>query len=119
MARGGQSHASMTHVKALLSALGSMTKQRETLKAREHAVANRERMLVDDIRRALSGVGYRLVRLDETLATAPSRGTRRRRTRQDLKGPKCGRRFFFQMHVARHMNAMHRKPRGTGKVKAA
>lgn len=107
----------MTQVNALLSALGSMTKQRETLKAREHAVANRERKLADDIGRALSGVGYRLVRLDERPATSATRGTRRRRKRQDLKCPKCDRRFFFQMHLARHVSAMH--VRRTAKKTAA
>jgi hypothetical protein len=109
----------MTQVKTLLSALGRMTKLRQALNARAHALANQERELVGDIERALSDVGYRLVRLDEIQATSPARGIRRRRMRQDLKCPKCERRFFFQMHVARHINAMHRKPRDTQKVKAA
>lgn len=111
----------MTQVRALLSALGSMTKKREALKAREDHLADRERTLVDDIGRALSDTGYRLERVDEIQATALTpRGTRRRRMRQNLKCPKCERRFFFQMHVARHMNAIHRRKQGaTRKVKAA
>ena len=108
-----------TQVRALLSALGSMTKKREALKAREDHLAGRELKLVGDIGRALSDAGYRLERVDEIQATARTRGTGRRRMRQDLKCPKCERRFFFQMHVARHMNAMHRKPRDTQKAKAA
>jgi len=111
----------MTQVRALLSALGSMTKEREALKAREGQLADRERQLVVDIGRALSDAGYRLERVEaeSQVAALTPRGTRRRRKRQDLKCPKCGRRFFFQMHVARHMNAMHRKQRATQRVKAA
>ena len=108
----------MTQVGALLSALGSMTKKREALKARGDHLADRERKLVGDIGRALSDAGYRLERVDEIRANARTRPTGRRRKRQDLKCPKCERRFFFQMHVARHLNAMHRKRRGTQKVKA-
>jgi uncharacterized C2H2 Zn-finger protein len=96
-----------------------MTKEREALNARVNHLANRERTLVDDIGRALSDAGYRLERVDEIQGASPTRGTRGRRKRQDLKCPKCERRFFFQMHVARHMNAMHRKQRDTQKAKAA
>jgi uncharacterized C2H2 Zn-finger protein len=96
-----------------------MAKEREALKAKEDHLADRERKLVGYIGRALSDAGYRLERVDEIQATTLTRGTRRRRKRQDLKCPKCERRFFFQMHVARHMNAMHRKQRDTQKAKAA
>jgi uncharacterized C2H2 Zn-finger protein len=76
--------------------------------------------LLADIGRALSDAGYRLERVDEIQATSPTRRTERRRKRQDLKCPKCDRHFFFQMHVARHLNTIHRrKQRDTQKVKAA
>ena len=110
----------MPQVRALLSALGSIAKEREALKAREGHLAARERKLVGNIGRALSDAGYRLERVDEIQATSPARGTGRRRKRQDLKCPKCDRRFFFAMHVARHLNTIHRrKQRDTQKVKAA
>jgi uncharacterized C2H2 Zn-finger protein len=110
----------MTQVRALLSALGSMAKEREALRAREGHLADRERKLVVDMGRALSDVGYRLERVDAEIQVAsPTRRTRRRRKRQNLKCPKCERRFFFQMQVDRHMNAMHRNQRDTQKVKAA
>jgi uncharacterized C2H2 Zn-finger protein len=110
----------MTQVKTLFSALGRMTKQRQALKAREGSLADRERKLFADIGRALSDRGYRLERVGEIQATSPTRRTRSRRKRQDLKCPKCDRRFFFAMHVARHLNAMHGRRQGdTRKVKAA
>ena len=108
-----------TQVRALLSTLGSMAKEREALKAKGDDLADRERTLVDDIGRALSDAGYRLERVDEIQIASPTRRAGGRRKRQDLKCPKCERRFFFQMHVARHMNAMHRKQRDTQKAKAA
>jgi hypothetical protein len=110
----------MARVKVLLASFHRITKQRESLKSLELRLADRERKLVADIGRALSDVGYRLMPLDEGKANSRARGTRRLRLRQDLKCPKCERRFFFQMHVARHMNAMHRrKQRDTQKAKAA
>ena len=73
-----------------------------------------------NIGRVLSGFGYQLTRLDEATVAAPARGKRKPRVRQDLKCPKCERRFFFQMHVARHLNTVHRrKQQATRKVKAA
>jgi hypothetical protein len=110
----------MARVNVLLATFHRITKQREALKSVERRLADRERRLMDDIARALAGVGYRLTRLDEARVTAPARGNRKPRVRQDLKCPKCERRFFFQMHVARHVNTMHRrKQRDTQKVKAA
>jgi uncharacterized C2H2 Zn-finger protein len=97
----------MARVNVLLAAFHHITKRRESLKQLALRLADRERKLVDDIGRALSDVGYRLVPLSEGKADSRARVTRRRRLRQDLKCPKCERRFFFQMHVARHLNAMH------------
>jgi hypothetical protein len=110
----------MARVNVLLATFHHITKQRESLKQLALRLADRERKLVDDIGRALSDVGYRLVPLGEGKADSRARVTRRRRLRQDLKCPKCERHFFFQMHVARHLNTMHRrKQRDTQKVKAA
>jgi hypothetical protein len=97
----------MAEVNVALTTFHGIAKQREALKSLERRLADRERRLVGDIGRALSGFGYRLARLDEAEVTAPARGNRKLRVRQDLKCPKCGRRFSFVMHVARHMNAMH------------
>jgi uncharacterized C2H2 Zn-finger protein len=110
----------MARVNVLLAAFHRITKQREALKSIEQRLADRERPLMEDIGRALAGVGYRLTRLNGVMATAPARGKRKPRVRQDLKCPKCERRFFFAMHVARHLNTIHgRKQRNTHKAKAA
>ena len=109
----------MARVNVVLAAFHRITKQREAIKSLERRLADRERTLVADIGRVLSSFGYRLTRLDEATVTAPARRRRKPRVRQNLKCPKCKRRFFFQMHLARHMNAMHRKQRHTQKAKAA
>jgi hypothetical protein len=110
----------MARVNVLLATFHGITKQREALKSLERRLADRERTLVADIGRALAGVGYRLTRLDGATTTVSGRGNRKRRARQNLKCPKCQRRFFFQMHVARHLNTIHRrKQRNTQKAKAA
>jgi uncharacterized C2H2 Zn-finger protein len=66
--------------------------------------------------RVLERAGYRVV-----AAGDGKRRSTRRRARKDLKCPKCGRRFAFEMHVARHMNAAHsgNKRAKTAKKKAA
>jgi uncharacterized C2H2 Zn-finger protein len=103
----GKGPSLMARVNVLLEAFHRITKRRQALESIKHRLADRERQLVGDIGRALSDLGYRLERIDEIQAALPARRTRWRRTRQDLKCPKCERRFFLQMHVARHLNAMH------------
>ena len=110
----------MARISVLLATFQSITKQREALKSIERRLADRERTLGAEIGRVLSGFGYQFSRLDEARGTAPGRGNRKRRKRQNLKCPKCERRFFFKMHVARHLNTIHRrKQRDTEKVNAA
>lgn len=115
-------HSLMAQVNIVLATFQGIAKQREAIKSLERRLADRERTLVADIGRALSGFGYRLARLDEAIVAAPARRKRKLLVRQDLKCPKCERRFFFPMHVARHMNAVHRrkaKRRDQQKIKAA
>lgn len=115
-------HSLMARVNIVLATFKSIAEKRDAIKSLERRLADRERTLVAEIGRALSDFGYRLARLDAAIVTAPARRNRTLRVRQDLKCPRCERRFFFPMHVARHMNTVHRrkaKRRDQQTVKAA
>ena len=97
----------MARVNVLLATFHRITKQREALKSVERRLADRERRLMDDIARALAGVGYRLTRLDEAKVTAPARGNRKPRVRQDLKCPNANAASFSD---ARRPSREHHAP---------
>ena len=110
----------MAQTQAILRSLHMLTKKRRSLKAMERRLAEGERKVMDGLSRVLSDSGYRVVAVNgQSTKVVGATGRRRRLSRQNLKCPKCGRRFSFTMHLARHINAMHtRKKRSVGKAAA-
>jgi uncharacterized C2H2 Zn-finger protein len=104
--------------KTLFDSLKQITSAKLSLKDKTKHLAEAERRVVDEVRRLLSSIGYTLAATDGQGTTA-TRSSPRRRTRKTLpktlKCPKCDRRFSLQMHVARHLNAMHRATIRTAK----
>ncbi len=110
----------MPRTQALLRSLHALTKKRLLLKAMERRLDAEERKVMESMSRMLAGSGYRVVPIDGIkVKPARPRRQRQRRARKDLKCPKCGRRFFFEMHVARHMNAVHGRRKKRASKKAA
>jgi uncharacterized C2H2 Zn-finger protein len=114
----------MAKTQTLLKALGTLTQNRRSLERMTRRVADEERQVMESIERMLSGLGYRLIAVNGRAGkVAVSKGSpvrRRHLARQNLKCPKCDRRFGFVMHLARHMNTVHSaKKRGSKKAAAA
>jgi uncharacterized C2H2 Zn-finger protein len=104
----------MPGTQRLLRSLRTLAKKRRALKAVERRLDAEERQVMATISQMLAGVGYRIVARDG-VAGIPARAGFRR-ARKDLKCPRCDRRFAFEMHLARHVNAVHgAKKRATGK----
>jgi uncharacterized C2H2 Zn-finger protein len=80
-------------------------KQRLQLKERELLAA--ERRVLRRVDRLLSQLGYRLSAGNGPTSKARAVGRRKPELPKTLRCPKCDRRFSRQMHVARHMSAMH------------
>jgi uncharacterized C2H2 Zn-finger protein len=55
----------------------------------------------------LAQLGYRLIAGNGPASKARAVGRRKQELPKTLRCPKCDRRFSRQMHVARHMSAMH------------
>ncbi|PWU23804.1 MAG: hypothetical protein C5B48_07910 [Candidatus Rokuibacteriota bacterium] len=91
----------------LVSSLNRLAKERLELKNKERQFAQAERRLIDKVSALLSDLGFRLVSANGG-AVAARGAPRRRALPKRLKCPECGRLFSYQMHLARHMNAMHR-----------
>jgi uncharacterized C2H2 Zn-finger protein len=102
----------MAQAHDVMRSFGMLTKKRLTLKAMERRLAGEERQIIESVGRMLSPLGYRVVaangqRAPGTVTRPTASRTRRRLARQNLKCPKCDRRFSFDMHLARHVNAVH------------
>ncbi len=101
----------MPQTQALLRAMGTLTQNRRSLERMTRRVADEERQVMASIERMLSGLGYRVVAVNGRVAkgavSKASPARRRHLARQNLKCPKCDRRFGFVMHLARHMNTVH------------
>ena len=109
----------MGQTQALLRSLRTLAKKRLSLKAMERRLDGEERQLMGAMGRMLSGLGYRVVPANGHVAKARQVSTRRRLAPKNLNCPKCNRRFSFEMHVARHMSAMHTAKRRRGRKAAA
>jgi len=109
----------MAH-KTLFSSLDQFLKHRLTLTAKQRELAAQERRIMDDMGRMLSGLGYRLVSTNGQQNGAERPRGRSRALPKKLQCPRCDRRFSLEMHVARHLSAMHsRRPRARRKTKVA
>ena len=109
----------MRQTQTLLPSLRTLAKKRLALNAMERRLDAEERKVMEAMSRKLSRWGYRIVTTSERVPKATAIRRRRRLARQNLKCPKCGRRFSFTMHLARHMNAMHPTRKGRAKKAAA
>jgi uncharacterized C2H2 Zn-finger protein len=114
----------MAQAHDVMRSFGMLTKKRLTLKALERRLAGEERQAIESVGRMLSPLGYRVVaangqRTPGTVPKPTASRPRRRLARQNLKCPKCGRRFAFVMHLARHTNTMHGAKKRTSKKAAA
>jgi hypothetical protein len=103
----------------LLRSLGMLVEEKRRLLGKERQLAKAEHRLIAGLTRSLSGLGYRVLPVtgpegqalaarSTRAAQAHTRGVHKRALPKTLQCPKCDRRFSYQMHVARHMNAMHR-----------
>jgi uncharacterized C2H2 Zn-finger protein len=100
----------------LLRTLGMLVEEKRRLVGKEKQLAKAEQRVIAGLTRSLSGLGYRVLPVtgqerQPGAAQAPrahARDAHRRALPKTLQCPKCDRRFSYQMHVARHMNAMHR-----------
>src|SRR5262245_60973337 len=99
----------MPQGQVLLRSLRTLATRRRSLKVMEGRLNREERQVMGAVSRSLSRWGYRVVAVserDEPRSARPRR-PRRRLERKNLKCPKCGRRFGFAMHLARHVRAVH------------
>ena len=113
----------MAQARDVMRSFGKLTKNRLTLKAMERRLAGEERRLMESVGRMLSRLGYRVVaansqRTPGTVTKPTASRPRRRLARQNLKCPKCDRRFAFEMHLARHTNTVHGAKKRTRKKAA-
>jgi hypothetical protein len=106
----------MANTARLLASLGQLIKARLTHTAKEQKLAGQERRLIQEMGRVLLKIGYRLVSVNVRANTRGGAPAKRSALPRTLKCPKCDRRFSLQMHVARHLSAMH-GTKGTGRRK--
>jgi uncharacterized C2H2 Zn-finger protein len=99
---------------AILGSLTKLAQSREALKRKEQRIAVAEQRLLAQMNRTLSSLGYQLVSLNGRPATPRAV---KRAAPKTLKCPECDRRFSYQMHVARHLSAMHRAKKNVGKTR--
>ena len=89
----------------MLTSLRKLAREKQMLHHTERRLAADERRLFDQLRRAVSLLGYRLTdRPSRMQAVGPRTAPRRKR----LKCPWCNRRFSHRLPMARHVSSMHR-----------
>jgi hypothetical protein len=91
----------------LLGALTTLARQRRELQRKEQQIQVAERRVMAKLGGLLAEFGYHLVSADGPAPKRRDGAMRRRALPKTLACPKCDRRFSHQMHVARHLNAMH------------
>jgi uncharacterized C2H2 Zn-finger protein len=89
------------------ASLTHLAGQRQRLQLKERELLAAERWVLGRVDRLLAQLGYRLIAGNGPTSKARAGGARKRGLPKTLPCPKCDRRFSRQMHVARHMSAMH------------
>jgi hypothetical protein len=92
----------------LVSSLKKLAREKRGIREKEREVAHAERRVIENIRRLLSGAGYRLLPVggDHLKAPRPAMSVHAARVKR-LRCPKCDRRFAHPLPMARHMSATH------------
>jgi ribosomal protein L44E len=83
----------------LFRSLDVLLRQKQSLTAKTHQLAQAERRLIDKLSGALAGAGYRVVPRagGKTVARSVKR----------LRCPECARTFAHPLPMARHLKATH------------
>jgi uncharacterized C2H2 Zn-finger protein len=81
--------------------------ERKRLQLKERKLLAAERRVLGRVDRLLAQFGYRLIAGNGPTPRAQAVSTPKKELPKTLPCPKCDRRFSRQMHVARHMSAMH------------
>ena len=98
-------HKTTAMADTLLLSMKRLAREKLGLKHKGQLVAQTERRLVENLRRVLPTIGYRLVPLPGVRPTGvTTNGTRRAKR---LQCPKCDRRFAHPLPLARHLSATH------------
>ena len=93
----------------LSKSLTDLQRAKLDLAKRARRQATTERRIVERLRRALAGVGYRLEPLTVADAGGSPRAGGTRRRRRVLRCPHCDRRFSHPLPMARHVAASHKR----------
>jgi uncharacterized C2H2 Zn-finger protein len=97
--------------------LTRLARQRQRLHVKERELLAAERRVLRQVDRLLAQLGYRLIAGNGPTSKARAVGERKQELPKTLRCPKCDRRFSRQMHVARHMSAMHKGQKSQKNVK--
>jgi uncharacterized C2H2 Zn-finger protein len=115
LSRLAREDAAVAKGKTTLESLTRIARAQRNLGNQAKQLAEVERRTVGEVRGLLAKIGYDLVAMDDR--GSAKRQTPRRHARgilpKILKCPKCDRRFSLQMHVARHLSAMHKPEKPT------
>jgi len=99
----------------LLKSLDAVTRDKQSLNEKARRLHRTEQQLIDQLSRALTPVGYRVVSIGSTAGgSARAGGTLPKR----LRCPKCDRRFSHPLPMARHMAATHQSKSPARKTRA-
>lgn len=89
--------------RALVDAVKTVLTEKQTLR-------KKEKSLIDQLNRALRGIGYQVVAKAEPGARAGRRRAAARRSGpRTLQCPHCPRKFAQPVHLGRHVSATHGK----------
>ena len=89
--------------------LDLLLREKTTLNAKAERLAQTEQRLIENLSRALSGVGYRVVPAEDGSSSTGGAAGRTRGLPKRLRCPECDRRFAHPLPMARHMKATHGK----------